>query len=221
MDLASSFEAQVGAKALVELQGVGGRFNSQILGWEPGKFVILKLPANHELLQNLYVNKAIVVRYIHCGGQVRGFKSAVQGIVYAPHRVLFLSFPASIETIELRKGTRVDCTIPATLEVSDASFKALLINISNGGCKVSLGRGQDGLQLSTLVGSEVNCSFKLLESPETMRLNGVIKKMSTSNEIVRCGIQFSDPPGAVLQAIGAFVEDVVSFAGSSCTLDDI
>ncbi len=201
-------DANVGDDCLIELQGVGGKFRSLILGWELGKYFMLKLPAKLDMRDFLYTGKLVIVRYLNDEGQISGFESAIQTAVYAPQRILFLDYPKTIETISLRQEERVDCFVPGMIYYADYELSGHVINISKSGCKFSIGDG-DIPRAKVLKEEEVVLvMFSMLNSDLNFSLFGTLKKKIPGDNRLQWGIEFKEVPEDALDEIENYVNEV-------------
>ena len=206
----------VGSTALVEPQGVGERFKTTFVGWDTGRFIILRLPSRLELREHLYTGKLVIVRYLSCSGDVCGFQSAIHGINYKPQHLLFLDYPAKLETFHLRKESRVDCFLPATLTLQDGSTQqASIVNISKGGCRIGLGSalGEHGFT----VGQEIVCEFVMLgQDYAAKRFVALVRSISDENAKTFIGVEFKEVDAALRDDIEKYVQSVSDYLAVGC-----
>jgi len=218
----AELDVPVGANGILEPQGVGQRFKTNFVGWEEGKFVILKLPAKLEQRDNLYAGKLVIVRFMSGGGQICGFQSAIQSSILAPHRLLFLDFPEAIEFLSLRKENRVDCFMRGVLRRERDMVDGHLINISRGGCHfvatVAELQGHDPLVL----GSPVICEFKIIGIDDTLySVTAALKKFHEEKDKFHFGLQFTEISDVMQDRIDAYVNEAVAILGPSSRLLDL
>jgi len=217
----ATLDVPVGANGILEPQGVGERFKTNFVGWEEGKYVLLKLPSKLDLRDNLYTGKLVIVRYMNCGGQICGFESAIQTSIVVPYRLLFLDFPITIELLSLRKQDRVDCFLPATLRRGEDLIAGKLMNISRGGCHFVV--EAQVLKGHPLLAPEVagQCEFKIIGTDEqAYDVACVVKKSYEDKGITHLGLQFVDAPEEMQRSIDEYVQDAAKFLGSSCRVMD-
>lgn len=212
----------VGANGILEPQGAGQRFKTNFVGWEEGKYVVVKLPSKLDLRSNLYAGKPVIVRFMDCSGQICGFESLIQTSIVVPYRLLFLDFPTTIEFLSLRKENRVDCFLPAVLRREADTVDGNILNISTGGCRfVAL---QEYLKAHPpLVLDELaDCEFKLIGADETLHsVRASVKKIQEEKGIVHIGLQFSELPDTMGQRIDEYVNEAIKFLGPSCRQLDL
>lgn len=209
-------DANVGDDCLIELQGVGGKFRSLLLGWEQAKYLMLKLPTKLDMRDFLYAGKLVIVRYLNSEGQISGFESAIQASLYAPQRILFVDYPQTIETISLRREERVDCFVPGMIYYADYEISGHVINISKNGCKFSVEDGDIHRAKALKEEDVVLVMFSMLNSDLNFSLFGTLKKIITGDNRLQWGIEFKEVPSDALDEIEGYVNDVKKHFG----LDD-
>lgn len=202
-------------RMLVEPVGLPQGFRTSLTGMERGRYLMLQLPRIPGLSDHVYPDREVKVRYIH-EGQVYGFKSTVQHYYVTPYRLLFLAFPKTIERLNLRGTQRVDSYIPATLEVPDSvtpDYKAMVMNISTGGCRLALdaaGKRLPGFE----VDGRVMLGFKVVGTDQDVRIKARIKSVDADGVRVYLGLGFNElNPGDeaaiqnYLDSVSYFLED--------------
>ena len=48
----------------------------------------------------------------------------------------FLTYPSAVEAVNLRKVQRMDCLLPASVKTDRGEHKAVIVDISLGGCRI-------------------------------------------------------------------------------------
>lgn len=215
--LRPTLDVQIGDVAMVEPQGVGERFKTCFVGWDAGRFAIMRLPTRLDLRDFLYAGKVVIVRYLSCSGEVSGFESEVQGVCHKPQQLFFVDYPAKVEVFSLRKESRVDTFLPATLVVSDQiSLKGNILNISKGGARIGLDRGDYG-QTPFTIGQQFVCQFQMLDQDTSLNsFIGVVRTITEEANKFYLGVQFKEISDAVREKIETYVQSVSEYMGAHC-----
>ncbi|MGL1955769.1 MAG: flagellar brake protein [Colwellia sp.] len=122
------------------------RLKLLLIGYELGKYIILKHPALTE--QDNYRDVLIegnvaIARYILEGnkGQCFAFRSTIRHITNYPEKFLVLNYPNKLEKRELRMQQRHITHLPATVMIdgrenkeSNSKIKGIIADISTKGC---------------------------------------------------------------------------------------
>jgi len=203
-------------RMLVTPAGEAQGFRTILSGMERGRFLMLQLPRLPGLSGQLYSERAVKVRYVH-EGQVYGFQSTVLHHTVAPFRLLFLAYPRTIERLNLRHDQRVECFIPAGLEMPGSiapAFRAMLTNISTSGCRAALdatGQRLPGFE----VGCMVRLGFKVVGTDLDLDLDCQVRSVDADGARVFLGLNFTGLDEEGLAAVEGYVDSVSSFLDAS------
>jgi len=121
------------------------RLKTQLIGYDLGKYIILKYPDAKRVgnYQDVLIEGNVVIaRYLIEGqqGQCFAFKSTIRNITKYPEKFLILSYPSQIENRELRMHQRHITHLPALImltnndEDSAGQIKGIIADISTQGC---------------------------------------------------------------------------------------
>ncbi|WP_254843563.1 flagellar brake protein [Shewanella sp. UCD-KL21] len=134
---------------LVDLQinsPVKFRTKATLVGYEMGKYIILKHPAPQQM--NNYHDvfsegNGVVVRYLLEGqqGECFAFKTTIRNVTKFPEKFIFLSYPKEIENRQLRTHQRFVTHLPSSIQAREDSegklgseLKGIIADISAKGC---------------------------------------------------------------------------------------
>ena len=202
------FSLPVGVDMLIEPLGVGKRHKTTLVGLERGKYLIVRLPAASKGTELYHHNRRTVVQYKGRGGYVCGFKSVVVGYSTQPFPLLFLQYPEEVDILDMRVHERLDCFLPASVALDGSTFNGLVVNLSPGGCRISV--DVDGMAEVPDVtpGSLVACSFTILNSRDALALRGEVRTFTVDDRSMSMGVLFQDPPADMQQQIQSYVDSV-------------
>ncbi|MGE4553421.1 MAG: PilZ domain-containing protein [Desulfovibrionaceae bacterium] len=211
----------VGTRCVVEPGAVGVRFASQFVGWVPGRFCILLPPRRAELADPLTPDHEITVRYLDCRGVLCGFRVYVQSLVYAPQRLIFIDYPTAQETLRVRKQDRVECFLPATLDISGKQYVGHLVDISAGGFRFSKDREDGDGRHALPRGADLACRFSLLgDAVHEIEVAGRIKEVTLgATRVVVRGV-FRSQPDEAARAIADYVAAATRHIEGACIMTE-
>jgi c-di-GMP-binding flagellar brake protein YcgR len=195
----------LGTRMQIQLAGMDGQFKSNMVGLEPERFLIVQLPMMTGILNKLYEGNRATVRYMY-SGSVYGFHSTVLHYITKPSPLLFLTYPKTIEIIELRKSKRVDCFFPGQAEIQEKELQGAIVDLSNGGCKFSIDTSGEIRVPQMEVGENINLSFQLIGSAQPHTFPGKVRSISREQEKVVVGIQFDALDTKIIKSIDALIE---------------
>ncbi|ARD20452.1 MULTISPECIES: flagellar brake protein [Shewanella] len=122
------------------------RIKATLVGYEMGKYIILKHPAPQQMnnYKDVFVEgNGVVVRYLLEGqqGECYAFKSIIRNITKIPEKFIFLSYPKQIENRQLRTHQRYTTHLPAMIQAKGendtahgSQLRGIISDISIKGC---------------------------------------------------------------------------------------
>ncbi|WP_167590399.1 flagellar brake protein [Oceanidesulfovibrio indonesiensis] len=197
---------EVGLDVLVEIQGAGKRFKASLVGGEPGRYIIIKPPATRSAAESLLRESLLTLRFLMSRGRICGFQSEVQQVLLKPHRLIFVSYPAYFEILRLRKHDRVHCYQPVTFYVEAHEYRGHILNISTGGCLVTMDPLTGEPPLAE--GGEAFLNFRKFDSNETGYVQGRIRNVTQRADQTSMAIEFDELTEDVRASIESYVDAV-------------
>ncbi len=180
--LGAKLQFQLGIKGL-EFKATG-----VLVGMVPDEYLIIRVPAIPGILGRLDEGNSIIVRYVYAGN-VYGFASTVLTCIQKPALMCFLTYPSAVEAVNLRRVQRMDCLLPASVKTDRGEHKAVIVDISLGGCRICL--DNDAVESSFFdVGQTIGISFHLTCTAEEQVINGKIKNLKRDSKFSEMGVQF-------------------------------
>ena len=181
------------------------------MGKEEGRYLIIKIPMVGNPEEFFAKDKELVVRYVH-EGSVFGFRSQVMLSILDSLNVVFVKFPKKIEDYNLRTHKRLDCSLPARLEVvarhqnRKLHFKGVIGDISKGGCKATISLEElEWIKESLSIQSAVMIFLFLPGVEGELLLRGVVRSMTQDSVVLSMGIQFADLSGKIQTKLDRFI----------------
>lgn len=189
------------------------RIKTKLIGFDEGKYIILNTSAN--LLRDyndiIHEGRSCIVRTLVEGeaGQCVAFRSIVDYVPIKPRGLLFITYPDKVESISLRKESRVTTQLPVTFvhrdeTAPDALFDAktaingYIKDISQGGCRIAAEwiEGQSNIQLvpvfikvntaknsNIIIKAEIKNQTR--EDPETVSLGMMFVPSPQLDELIK------------------------------------
>jgi c-di-GMP-binding flagellar brake protein YcgR len=216
---AAGLTASLGTRMLVEPSGLGRRFKTELVGMDRGKYIIVRLPRVPGIGEHLYTEKPVTVRFVH-EGQVYGFSSEVVWLVNSPYRLLFLSFPYTVEIFNLRSNQRIECFLPAKVDLAQGeseqltTYQGVLTNISSGGCQVVV-EAESAVYLPLVKPEqEVTLRFRMFGSENDLEVDGKVKNIGASGPRLTLGVAFDEVSQEIKARIDEYIESVSDYLKS-------
>lgn len=197
-------DISIGTLVQLEVPGMQGRVNSQLVGLEPGETVILKgWPGLSGSVVKLIRGKTLVARYLHAGS-VFGFSSMVLLALATPRRLILLEYPDRVVEHNLRRHRRAACNLPVTVIEGAKRFAGIISDISNAGCRIQI----FGLDPQTVfaVGATVQLETQFPGVPGVHQLTGEVRNTSADVQRHAIGVMLTTIEATATAAIAAYVE---------------
>jgi hypothetical protein len=209
-----SLDIQLGAKMLLELQGLDAKINGGFVGLIKNKFLIVQLSAlvdfeKEQVMQHLYPENKTTVRYLNMG-TVLGFQSQIIKYLSVPFPLLFLTYPRKVESVNLRKHKRIRCVFPAVAAIGGASLEVVIVDLSDGGCGLFLKAEQkDAVKVDFDDIVQVQC-LALGHGPDNP-ISCLVKRFSGSGKGLEIGLKFLDKESETLAEVRNFIGQVSNY----------
>ncbi len=189
------------------------RFTGVLAGMTPGEYLIVRVFATHELLGRLSEGESLFVSFIS-EGNAYAFTATISSSIIKPALMIFLDYPDIIKSWKIRKAPRVPCGFSATVKAGRGEYRAIIVNISEGGCKVCLDNvGADPLALD--IGQRISLCFYIAEAARAQEIDSMVKYFSRDSEFLEIGVEFDRENSVALSDIKRYVSGVIHTIGSS------
>jgi c-di-GMP-binding flagellar brake protein YcgR len=204
---------ELGTQLEIEIGGVLPRFKSSLVGIEPDEYLIIKCPEAappDSVKDKLFRGNQIVIRYLF-KGTVFGFQSQLVQTISTPKRLLFVEYPRKIEEYDLRSDKRIDCFLPAKIEIKDEVKNGAILDISEGGChyQINMSKGEEvpSVQIGELI--SLRCQFPGAEAEQLV--SGKIRNFSRHQQKIAIGVGFHEIAPEVQNIIAQYISTVKEF----------
>ena len=175
----------------LQLQFVGLRESAKttLVGMERNSYLIARSPQISGIWTKLHKENHVIVRYLY-EGMVYGFKCTLLGIIDEPFRLMLLSYPEHIETVNLRKQERVSCFLPAKLINNNIDYAGVILDISAGGCNFFFDLSDHEGLPDIKVGDDVKFSLHIGGSSGVTTVQATVRNLRSGGDKITIGAQF-------------------------------
>ena len=196
----------IGTRMQFQLGEKGQEFKAAgfLAGMISDEYLMIRVPAIPGILSRLNENDLIVVRYVYAGN-VYGFNSTISNYIQKPALIVFLPYPAAVEIVNLRKAQRVECLFPATVKTDKGDYKAVIVDISQGGCRICLDHGASQSSLFD-IDQMIRLSFHLPGMAEEQVIESRIRVLKKDAQLSEMGIKFNEEDKDVLNNVKQYIE---------------
>ncbi len=207
-------DINIGTSMMVNRQDSEKGLKCNFVGLDQDRILVLSLPGLAAESAGLLENTPVTVRYLS-SGRIFGFYSQVLGHFRNSNlRYLFLSYPETVETHNLRQDTRVDCYLPAKAVFREQEVGGVVRDLSQGGMRfVSTEMLRDDLPdpapHEELV---VVCQFLGREGPQKVPCQ--VRNVNLDGTMVSLGLAFLDLEPSLAEGIKSYIQEVSVFLES-------
>jgi|TARA_R110000744_G_scaffold141553_1_gene252984 hypothetical protein len=182
------------------------RVKTEFVGIDGSRNLIFRFPDKNKwagLDGAIYMNNTMIVRCIleDETGEIVAFKVKIIIVITRPSKLVFTSFPESIQSHGLRAEQRAQTRIAALLIDSQERshiVPCLVRDISNQGCMISIGRDAKGVKPN--VDQELELLIPNSEGDD-ISLSGHVRNKKEDDTRHYFGIQFCDDENDVAKLL--------------------
>jgi len=213
-ELAWSLDIPIGLPLQAQIINENMRFKSVYYGMKPGEFLVVQMPGIPGIREKLLSQASLVVRFV-IAGKVYGFKSSVLSHVTRPCPLIFITFPHSIETINLRSTERVDTFLAARGKMGDDALDGVILDLSAGGCRYVVNRTTGLAWPNIELGMNLTLAFTLDngDGQHELQLDSEVVMAKKEVDKFNLGLRFSytDENVKLKQTVQAYIDHMQRF----------
>ena len=177
-------------------------------GLSQAKFLILQTPAGADPKRDLQAGEMLIFRYVY-NGTVWGFKVTIIQALEQPFRLILARYPEMIERFMLRTCERVDVIIQAEYTLSEHTDKAIIRDLSCGGCRLIIDVASAGELFSKGDDQEGILSFSTDALEETVTVGFGIVRIKSDKNKTELGIAFDFSDSETIDRITQYVDHIL------------
>lgn len=181
----------VGAPLQLQFEGEEVSVKGVLAGLETDRVIMVRIPASDRIRDYLDQDRAVAVRYV-VSNALHTFRSTVLKHTWHPFPLLFLSYPESIDRVDLRKSPRTDSFIRAKVFIGKEQHPGAMVDLSRAGCrlvvKFSSGCPPQAMAINERIKLAADFSGKGNYEP----IEGIIRNAMVDNDKAVLGIHFME-----------------------------
>lgn len=202
---------ELGSRIRLEFDGVDAPLNGLFVGMEVNQFIIIKMPPGTGLSNHLYEGKRVILKYVGAG-KILGFRAKVLAYLFKKGLiVLFLSYPRSVESFDLRTSKRIDCYIPSSIKLNNQVFAGFVLDISTGGCRFGFREVLPELLDILQASKHAVLIMDVLGVEEIQQIGCSTKNMQKVGNSIAVGLKFEDISDSVKEKVETYVRNVLEY----------
>jgi hypothetical protein len=201
-------EGEFGTEIQLEIDGVASRLQTQLIGIDTDRILIVKTPTMSQIggiSVKLFAGNRVIVRYVF-EGVVYGFETAIVEAITSPLRLLFLAYPKLVTARSIRSTPRVNTSLPARLKAGETGADGTITDISISGCQLEIRRDHLPEAAKLEVDSDVDLTLQLPGVAGDFQIRGKLRSLRAGERKLEAGISFGELEEQVQLAIDAYVK---------------
>ena len=201
-------EGEFGTEIQLEIDGVASRLQTQLIGIDTDRILIVKTPTMSQIggiNVKLFAGNRVIVRYVF-EGVVYGFETAIVEAISSPLRLLFLAYPKLVTARSIRSNPRVNTSLPAKLKAGETGADGTVTDISISGCQLEIRRDHLPATAKLDVDADVELMLQLPGVGGDFQICGKLRSLRTGERKLEAGISFGALEEQVQLAIDAYVK---------------
>ena len=207
-DHRKQLEITIPTKAVLEIEGLASAIKGELVGMDPGKYFIAKLPRiDMNIRGKLQNGSPLIVKYLH-KGSIFAFQAHILASTSKPSELCFITFPQIVSRHELRRHPRVECNLTGMLHLETGNLNGIVADISLGGCCFAY-QNQQGNHAALKEGDQVSLTVCLTCIEELTRVPGVVKRVTRKERTHFLGIEFQRLDQEQQFQIGQYIQTVL------------
>lgn len=202
---ATKLAIELGTPLHLEIEGVGARLPSELVGLLRDELLIVRPPKlGAAEMDGIGPGHAIIVRYVFAG-IVYAFPTTMLAMLTTPAPLLLLGYPKVVATHPLRASKRVSCNLPMLLSVGPARVPGRIVDISFQGCQCIVAAREFDRGARPAVDVEIALHLKLPGVRDQLHVLGTVRSVKDDGDLLLAGIAFDALDINVHKAIEDFV----------------
>ncbi len=208
---AMKMELSVGIEIVLEIEGIEIKLHSFITGIHHGQYIMIECPKMTGIDTKLYGGNIVKVIYLH-SGKIYVFQAKILNFIKIPSRLIFLSYPESVEIRQLRKEQRVNCFLVASVRGVNqtAEYSGMVIDISIKGCKFVTTNPLRSLQ-PLQSGNKMELLLEFPGSKDAVFFPGELRSITQEGSRTSIGIEFMEPGSESVQIAANYIKTGIDF----------
>lgn len=197
----------VGTPVLLEFGSNRERVKSVFVGAVKKQHALFSVALTTGIKGKAREGNRVTARYMN-NGTVYGFQTEVADFRPHPSAIVFLHYPVAIEEMEIRSAKRVDCYFPCELLSKSKNVEGLIVDISEGGCRLTFESDPKLYVPKIDVGSRLKTDFFILEEKNRYTLHATLQHRKMVDGKLFLGLRFEKKDDDFRGVVADYVEKV-------------
>lgn len=178
-----------GNLAAVEWKSRHKNITGEVIGFDKNRCVLMSIPDLSASQRKALVGEEVAV-LIQADGRMYSFECQVESLITKPKPVFLLSYPVDVTIDDLRAAPRANCCIRTELTKGERIYSCLMVNVSQGGCRIAFRRRDEGGEIDLLSNDPVSLRFTLAGETEHRVDEAVVRNQASDDQMIVYGLSF-------------------------------
>ncbi len=207
-DHRKQLEINIPTKAVLEIEGLASAVKGELVGMDPGRYFIAKLPRiDMNIRGKLQNGSPMIVKYLH-KGSIFAFQAHILASTSKPSELCFITFPQIVSRHELRRHPRVECNLTGILHLETENLNGVVIDLSLGGCCFAC-QNRQGSPLTLKENDQLSLTVCLTCIEELSRIPGRVMRVARKGHTHFLGMEFLSLDQEQQFLIGQYIQTVL------------
>lgn len=192
VELVHGYALEVGAALQVRIEDIDYMFGSELIGAGEDGRVLITVGAAMEHLQDRIETGMIVSTYYLADDIYHMFNTRFEGLTGDPQPAMVLEAPKEILNIERRSQRRINCTLPARVDIRK-TLAMEITNINYKGCRITADAGTaETIRLEP--SDRILLRIRVPDAPHGYIVEGQVRNVHQRGDKVEAGVLFDTMP---------------------------
>ncbi|MBL0714814.1 MAG: PilZ domain-containing protein [Desulfosarcina sp.] len=192
IELAHGYALEVGTALQVRIEDLEFMFASELIGAEDDGHLLIAFDSEMEIFQNRLKTGMIISVYYLADDIYHMFNTRFERLADDPVKALALQAPGEVLNIERRSHRRINCTLPARVDIRK-TLSMEISNINHKGCRItSDANAAAAIRLEP--SDRILLRIRAPEAPHGYIVEGQIRNVIRQGDRFEAGVLFDTLP---------------------------
>ncbi|MDJ0885480.1 MAG: PilZ domain-containing protein [Desulfobacterales bacterium] len=207
VELAHGYALEVGTALQVRIEDIDYIFGSEFVGAGENGRVLISTDDAMDLMKDRLKAGMIVSTYYLADDIYHMFNTRFECLADDPRPAMVLEAPKEVLNIERRSQRRINCTLPARVDVRK-TLSMEIVNINHKGCRIIAdAETVDAVRLEP--SDRILLRIRAPQSPHGYIVEGQVRNVQQQGEKVEAGVLFDTLP----ETLKTYIESLTSVDG--------
>jgi hypothetical protein len=207
VELAHGYSLEVGAAIQVRIEDIDFMFGSRLIGSDKDGRVLVSTDDAMDRLEGRLRPGMIVSTYYLADDIYHMFNTRFESLSSDPQPTMVLEAPTEVLNVERRSQRRINCTLPARVDVRK-TLSMEIVDINHKGCRVTA--PVDAAETVRLASSDrILLRIRAPQAPHGYIVEGQVRNVYRRGETIEAGVLFDTLP----ETLKSYIESLTTADG--------